>query len=244
LADDEEPADQTVGLGPCTPRYSSPEQIRGEPLTTASDIFTLGIILYELITGSHPFAPSKEGTSLVALDVLRRICEDGPKSLRVSGGIAKTRVGSRNAILLSMGDLESIILKALQKSSSDRYKSVEHFIEDVRNLLDCRPVLAQRQSWWYRTRTFVRRYPGATLSTSFAAFAAIIAIGAILVADRIARNERNYALQQRELAASSARTMISDLAAELETTSAPIERRLELLQRVAAVFDRIDATGR
>jgi eukaryotic-like serine/threonine-protein kinase len=197
LADDEEPADQTVGLGPCTPRYSSPEQIRGEPLTTASDIFTLGIILYELIAGSHPFAPSKEGASLVALDVLRRICEDEPKGLPASGGITKAKGGSRHPVRLAIDDLESIVLKALQKKSSDRYKSVEHFIEDIRNLLDRRPVLAQRQSWWYRTHTFVRRHPGATLSTSVAAFAAIIAVGTILVAGRIARKERNYALQLR-----------------------------------------------
>jgi tetratricopeptide (TPR) repeat protein len=240
LADDEEPADQTVGLGPCTPRYSSPEQIRGESLTTASDIFSLGIILFELITGFHPFGPSEEDTSTAAIDVLRRICEDEPKNIHTWEGTRKSKAGSR----LSIGDLQSIVLKALQKRASYRYKSAEHFIDDIQSLVSCRPVLAQRQSWWYRTRTLARRYPAVTLSVSLATLTAVIAVGAILVASRVATKERDYALQQRELAASSARTMIVDLASALETMSAPIERRLELLQQVASVFDQVDATGR
>jgi serine/threonine protein kinase/tetratricopeptide (TPR) repeat protein len=240
LADDEEPLDQTVGPGPCTPRYTSPEQIRGEPLTTAADIFTLGIILFELISGSHPFGPSKEGTSTASLDVLRRICEDEPKNIGTCECNKKAKTGVRPSIR----DLESIMQKALQKRASDRYKSVEHFIDDIQSLLNCRPVLAQRQSWWYRTRTSVRRHPAVTFSISIAAVVAIVAAAAILLAGRIAQKERNYAFQQRELAASAARAMITDVASALETMSAPIEHRLELLQRVACIFDQIDATGR
>jgi eukaryotic-like serine/threonine-protein kinase len=241
LTDDEESIDQTQGLGPCTPRYASPEQIRGGSITTASDIFVLGIILYELLTGAHPFDTARDGEAFPMIDVLRRICEEEPIKLREHpektrrDGHARQSVGR---------DLQSIILKALQKAPVDRYKSVEYLIDDVQNFVNRRPVLARRQSWWYRTRTLLRRHPTAALASSAAVVVAIIAVGFILASDRTAREERDYALQQRELAASSARTMINDLASSLESMSAPIERRLELLNQVAAVFDQIDATSR
>jgi eukaryotic-like serine/threonine-protein kinase len=244
LADEEESLNQTSGLGPCTPRYSSPEQVRGEPVTTASDVFALGIILQELITGIHPFDPAREVEPAIAFEILRRICEEEPERLREQ---PKRKPGGRGdppLRLLAFGDLQSIIWKALQKRPAERYKSVEYFIDDVQNLLDRRPVLARPQSWWYRTRTFVRRHPTATLSISIALVIGIIAVGFVLASRDTARRERDYALQQRELAASSARTMINDLASTLQSMPAPIERRLELLSRAVAVFDRIDATSR
>jgi tetratricopeptide (TPR) repeat protein len=240
LVDEEESIDQTQGLGPCTPRYSSPEQIRGDSVTTASDIFVLGIILHELVTDAHPFDGAQEGESTPAIAVLRRICEEEPRKPREHPG--KGRGGGRMGRPLG-GDLPSIILKALQKTPSDRYRSVEYLIDDIQNLLDHRPILARPQSWWYRTRTLVRRHPTATFSSSLAIIVGIVALGFIIASDRAARSERDYALQQRELAASSARTMINDLARSLESMSAPIERRLELLKQVAAVFDQIDATS-
>ncbi|HET9375775.1 MAG TPA: serine/threonine-protein kinase [Chthoniobacterales bacterium] len=241
LTDDEESIDQTQGLGPCTPRYSSPEQIRGGSITTASDIFVLGIILYELVTGAHPFDAARDGETSPVIDVLRRICEEEP--IRPRDHPEKTRHHDRIRHSLG-GDLQSIVLKALQKAPADRYKSVEYLIDDVQNFVKRRPVLARRQSWWYRTRTLLRRHPTAALASAAAVVVALIAIGFILASDRTARKERDYALQQRELAASSARSMMNDLASSLESMSAPIERRLELLNQVAAVFDQIDATSR
>jgi serine/threonine protein kinase/tetratricopeptide (TPR) repeat protein len=244
LADDEESLNQTSGLSPCTPRYSSPEQVWGEPVTTASDVFALGIILQELITGIHPFDRAREGEPSRAFEILRRICEEEPEKLREQPKGRPGGRGDRPPRRLAAGDLQSIIWKALQKRPADRYKSVEYFIDDIQNLLDHRPVLARPQSRWYRTRTLIRRHPTAALSISIALVTGIIAIGFVLASDYTARRERDYALQQRELAASSARTMINDLALSLESMSAPIERRLELLQRVAAVFDQFDATSR
>jgi eukaryotic-like serine/threonine-protein kinase len=244
LAVEEESIDQTRGLGPCTPRYSSPEQIRGELVTTGSDIFVLGIILYELVTAMHPFDPANESESTPVIDVLRRICEEEPETLLGQSKKGQSKSGDRGVERLVRGDLQSIIMKALRKRPTERYKSVEHFIDDIQSLLEHRPVLARPQSWWYRSRTLVRRHPTATFSISAAAAVGIVALGFIVASDRAVRRERDYALQQRELAASSARTMISDLASSLESMSAPVERRLELLNRVAAVFDQIEATSR
>jgi serine/threonine protein kinase len=228
--------DQTIGIGPCTPRYSSPEQIRGETVTTATDVFALGIILYELVTGAHPFCSSSETEPCSPFELLRRICEGNPG--RLVEGRESAIPKSRRV------DLEAVILKALQKQPNDRYKSVEYFADDIQNFLDCRPVAARPESWWYRTRRLLQRHPTASLATSVAFAVGVVALGLILASDRVARRERDYALQQRELAASTARAVISDLASTLETMSAPVERRLEMLNQAVQVFDRIDSTSR
>ncbi len=244
LVEEEESMEQTRGVGPCTPRYCSPEQVRGEPVTTASDVFALGIILYELVTGMHPFDRAKESGPVASFEVLRRIREEEPAELRERPQRGQSSLGDRRLRRLVRSDLQSIISKALQKWPAKRYKSVEYLIDDIQNLLDHRPVLARPQSWWYRIRTLVRRHPTATFCASVVLVVGAMALGFILASDQVARRERDYALQQRELAASSARAMINDLASTLQSMSAPIERRLELLNRVAAVFDQIDATSR
>jgi serine/threonine protein kinase/tetratricopeptide (TPR) repeat protein len=229
--------EQTVGIGPCTPRYSSPEQIRGEQVTTAADTFAIGIVLYELLTGAHPFVASKD-TDPAGFETLRKICDDEPRRLA-----DRARTHGRPYQRLK-GDVEAIVSKALQKKPSDRYKSVEHFIDDIESFLDRRPVLARQQSWWYRTNRVVSRHPTATVSMLVAVTVGIFALGATLVSDRVAKQERDYALRQRGLAASAVRTMINEMASSLESMSAPIEHRLELLNRAAAIFDEIDSTSR
>ena len=243
--------DQTLGFGPLTPRYASPEQVRGEPVTTATDIFALGIILYELVTGAHPFEPVGGQAAGARFELMRRICEHEPVRLR--GGDSTNphdheTARSRNSIVRvsrsQRVDLEAIIWKALQKNPGDRYRSVEHFADDIQNCLHRLPVQARPQSWSYRTSTLVQRHPTAAVASALAAIVGVVAIALTLASDQAARNERNYALQQRELAASSARTMISDLASTLQYMSGPIEHRLKTLNQAVEVFDRIDATGR
>ncbi|HTD17435.1 MAG TPA: serine/threonine-protein kinase [Chthoniobacterales bacterium] len=243
--------DQTIGFGPLTPRYSSPEQVRGEPVTTVTDIFALGIILYELVTGGHPFEPAggQEGGA-ARFELMRRICEDEPMRLRAGdSGIPRDREAAwseNSTVRVSRSqrvDLEAIIWKALQKGPGDRYRSVEHFADDIQNFLRRLPVEARPQSWFYRTRRLVQRHPTATVASVLAAIVGLVAFALTLTSDHAARSERNYALQQRELAASSARTMISDLASTLQNMSAPIETRLKMLNQAVEVFDRIDATN-
>jgi eukaryotic-like serine/threonine-protein kinase len=243
--------DQTIGFGPLTPRYSSPEQIRGEPVTTATDIFALGIILYELVTGSHPFGPVRGEGGGTRFDLMRRICEHEPLRLRAGDsailydrGIARPENSTVRVLRSQRGDLEAIILKALQKNPGDRYRSAEHFADDIQNFLNRRPVEARPQSWSYRSRRLVQRHPTATAASALVVIVGVVALALTLASDQVARSEREYALQQRELAASSARTMISDLASTLQNMSAPIETRLKMLNQAVEVFDRIDATSR
>ena len=243
--------DQTIGFGPLTPRYSSPEQVRGESVTTATDIFALGIILYELVAGAHPFAPIGGEGGTARFELMRQICEDEPMRLRAGDSAIprdrKTARSENSIVRVSRSqrvDLEAIIWKALQKNPGDRYRSVEHFADDIQNLLNRLPVEARPQSWFYRSRRLVQRHPTAAVASALAAIVGLGAFALTLTSDHVARSERNYALQQRELAASSARTMISDLASMLQNMSAPIETRLKMLNQAVEVFDRIDATSR
>jgi serine/threonine protein kinase len=243
--------DQTIGFGPLTPRYSSPEQIRGEPVTTATDIFALGIILYELVTGAHPFEPAGGEGGAARFELMRRICEDEPLKLRTGDSASlhdrETARSDDPAVRVSRSqrvDLEAIIWKALQKNPGDRYRSVEHFADDIQNFLNRLPVDARPQSWFYRTRRLVQRHPTAAVASTLAVIVGLVAFALTLASDHVAGSERNYALQQRELAASSARTMISDLASTLQNMSAPVEHRLKMLNQAVEVFDRIDASSR
>jgi hypothetical protein len=142
------------------------------------------------------------------------------------------------------GDLRSIVLKALRKNPAERYRSVEYLIDDIQRLLRHLPVLARPQSWQYRTSRLIRRHPTATVSIALVLIVGLVAFGLTLTSDRTAKHERDYALEQRELAASAARAMIDSLASSLENMSAPIERRLELLNKTVGIFDQIDGTSR
>ena len=169
---------QTVtALGMMTPAYASPEQIRGEIVSTSSDIYSLGLILYELLTG----APAYRFENRRADEIARVICEEEPprpssvisskfqvpssKSITNSNGqstteeVRKTNPKSKIQNPKSLrGDLDNIILKALRKEPARRYASVEQFANDVRRHLDGLPVLARPDTFSYRFEKFVARH--------------------------------------------------------------------------------------
>jgi non-specific serine/threonine protein kinase/serine/threonine-protein kinase len=143
-----------------TPAYASPEQVRGEPITTVSDVYSLGALLYELLAGTppHRFAtPHPSPTEL-----LRVVAEQEP--LRPSAAIAKgenskfgpSRTGHRDSKFLK-GDLDNILLQALRKEPGRRYPGVNAFAEDIRRYLGNFPVRARSDTLRYRTSKFVRR---------------------------------------------------------------------------------------
>ena len=127
--------------------YASPEQIAGQPLTVASDVYSLGVVLYELISGVRPYTLRRG--SHAALE--EAILEVEPRPL---SQVAADRVTRRAA----RGDLDTIALKALRKDPAARYSTVEGFAEDIRRFLQNRPVLARRHGLWYRCSRFVRRH--------------------------------------------------------------------------------------
>jgi eukaryotic-like serine/threonine-protein kinase len=154
--------EETIGVGPFTPRYGSPEQIRGEQVTTATDVFALGIILYELVTGTHPFGYVDEEGPGARFELMRRICEAEPTRL---GSSEKQRVRIPRS---RRGDLEAIMCKALAKKPADRYRSIEHFLDDIQNFRGHRPIAARRQTWWYQANKLVQRHPTAAATAAIA----------------------------------------------------------------------------
>jgi eukaryotic-like serine/threonine-protein kinase len=159
-------------LGMMTPDYASPEQFRGDPVTTATDVYSLGIVLYELLTSTLPF----ELNGLRLDQMLRLVCETEPPRPSESSR-QKSRERWRNPDLLSSprtptdaspypeqvntqalkGDLDNIILKALKKEPERRYESVEQFSTDIRRYLQGLPVSARPDTFAYRASKFISR---------------------------------------------------------------------------------------
>ena len=133
---------------PMTVRYASPEQISGQPITTATDTYCLGLLLFELLTGRYPY-PSEKGSDL---EIAQAIRDHEPR--KPSTAFEGPRSQKRDLV----GDLDSIVLKAMRKEPERRYLSVEQLADDVRRFLTGRTVLARKGTWTYRVGKFARRY--------------------------------------------------------------------------------------
>ena len=161
--------------GLMTPDYASPEQFRGAATSTLSDVYSLGVLLYELLTGERPFTAPAEQVH----ETLRRICEEEPRKPSVAAAKRELR-----------GELDNIVLKAIQKEPARRYASVEQFDEDLRRYLVRQPVLAQRDSLGYRTRKFVARHRGAVAAAAVMVLLLSAGVVATAIEARIAGIER------------------------------------------------------
>ena len=213
LLDDESPESPATALTreggrALTPGYAAPEQLRGEGVTPATDVYALGVLLYQLLTGRHPTA----GNTASAAELLRGTLDTEPTrpSSAVTQPDAGPAAGLRDSTPLRLqrllqGDLDTIITHALRKPAAERYATVAALAEDLRRHRAHEPVVARPDSWAYRTRKFVRRHRGGVA----AGLITLLAIGAGLVGTvwqaqraekqaQLARLERDHA--QRELA--------------------------------------------
>lgn len=152
-----------AGHRPLTPEYASPEQVLGEPITTASDVYQLGVLLYRLLTGSRPYPVTRAsaalgstftGTQPPAPSTAVRRPEEG------GGDAAALRRSTPQRLSRHLqGDLDVIVLKALRREPARRYGSVVEMADDVRRHLDGRPIVARQESRVYRAGKFLRRNP-------------------------------------------------------------------------------------
>jgi len=192
-----------------TPEYASPEQVRGDGITTASDIYSLGVILYELLTGARPYRI--DDASLT--DLLRIICEVDPPppsaQVQENGAadsegmlpaeeraweVAEARHTTSARLPRSLkGDLDAIVMKALRKEPGRRYSSVELLAQDIRHYLDGMPVEARRGSRWYRVQKLVTRHRTGALATLVVAISLIGGAGAAAWQAGVAARERDRA---------------------------------------------------
>ena len=146
-----------------TPEYASPEQVCGGPVTTATDIYSLGAVLYRLLTGAS----------------LRQFDSDSMEAIVAAISAGRITPPGKLASALK-GDLEMILLKALRVEPQERYATFEQFSEDLENYLQSRPIRARKGDAWYRTRKFLRRF---WLPVGAAALAVTGLFGGVLVAN-------------------------------------------------------------
>lgn len=183
-----------------TPRYAAPEQLSANPITTASDGYSLGVLLYELLTGSHPAGAGPCSTvELVKFivdcdppamrDVVRRLPDASP--------VAAARDGTPEKLSRMLtGDLEIIVAKALKKDPADRYFSAAAFAEDLKRYLNGQPIAARGDSAFYRVAKFVRRNRAASVLAAVAVLALAAGVIGTVVQARNARMERDFALRE------------------------------------------------
>ncbi|MCC6929452.1 MAG: serine/threonine protein kinase [Gemmatimonadaceae bacterium] len=204
LGADTAPGETATALWVMTPEYASPEQVRGEPITTATDVYALGAVLYELLCGHR----AHRLTRLTPTEVERAVCDVVPPRMsevvhqpvtmgveHASAGELAARRGSDPQRLTRQlaGDLDTIVARALQKDPARRYPSVDALLEDLHRYRTGRPVLARPDTAWYRLRKFVRRHV-AGVSAGFAMFLALAGgLATTLWQARIARLESRKA---------------------------------------------------
>jgi non-specific serine/threonine protein kinase/serine/threonine-protein kinase len=249
-----EPMASTVpALRAMTPEYASPEQIRGDPMTTASDVYSLGVVLYELLTGHRPYRLK----SRQPLDVMRAVCEEEPEkpSTAISReeeapsptgatqrltpeSVSQTREGQPEKLRRRLkGDIDNIVLMALRKEPMRRYASVEQLSEDIRRHLEGRPVMARKVTLAYRAGKFIKRN---TASVVAVALVIMSLVGGIVMTTRQARIAERRFNDVRALTNSflfEFHDAIKELPGSTPARELVVKRALEYLDRLSQEAD-------
>ncbi|HKE29344.1 MAG TPA: protein kinase [Bryobacteraceae bacterium] len=201
-----------------TPEYASPEQVRGLPVTTAADVYALGLILYELLTGGR----AQPLRTVTPIEIDRVVCESSVKK----------------PSLLAHGldtDLDYIVLMAIRKEPDRRYPSVDAMAEDIRRHLDGRPVIAREGSFRYHASKFIRRNRASIAAGIL--FAAVLIGGTTVATIQARRAERAQALAEVQ----RGRAQVSQHAAEQAALDAQAQRAIADTQRANAEAERKQA---
>ncbi len=229
-----------------TPQYASPEYIKGERVTVATDVYSLGVILYELLTGHRPYRvsdsapheiertvcerdPVKPSTAVVRTEQI--VFRDGSTRSQVTPATVAEARGDQPAKLRRRlaGDLDNIVMMAMRKEPTRRYASAAQFAEDILRHLDRLPVIARRDTLGYRTGKFFRRHTLLATATIALALALIGGIAGTTWQARVARQQRDAAIFAQDHAQSEA---------------LKAERAIEFLKTVFSSVDPAYAEGR
>lgn len=205
-----------------TPQYAAPEQVQQAEVTTATDVYALGVLLYQLLGGGHP---TSENTQ-TRLDRLKAVVEQAPRRLSESVQRQADPTLARHARRLR-GDLDTIVAKALKKRPAERYVNAEGLADDLRRWLAHEPISARPDSRWYVASRFVRRHRLAVAASSLAVLALLGLTGLSVVQAHRAESAEEHAEQRRRQSDELLAYMLGDFADKLR----PIGR-LELLDSI------------
>ena len=211
-----------------TPECASPEQVLGQPVTTASDVYALGVLLYQLLTDQQPY----QFATRTSAEIVRVVCEQEPKKPSTLRSLPE--------------DLDTIVLKAMQKEPGRRYASVERLSEDVRRYLGGMPVSARRDTFSYRAGKFVRRHKTACAAAALVALSLVAGIAATLREARIARRQADIARAERARAEQRfndvrklANSLIFEIHDSIQKLPAATPARKLLLERAVQYLDSL-----
>ncbi len=238
---------QTTVAHAMTPEFASPEQIRGETITTASDVYSLGVLLYQLLTGRSPYSVHTRTPHVMA----KAVCESEPG--RPSAGIAKQGLSAQATECASLrreasaaklsrrmaGDLDEITMMALRKEPSRRYGSAEQFGEDIRRHLEGLPVAASKGSWNYRARKFLQRHRLGMTAAALVMLAILAGGAATLREARIAQANADRAQRRFDDVRRLANSLLFEINDSIEPLPGSIPARKLLVDRALQYLDSL-----
>lgn len=245
-------------LGAMTPGYASPEQLQNKSVTTATDIYSLGVILYELLSGHRPFETKEDDVK----EIYKAVLESEP----VPPSMASVECGVRSAELKTASqandtgkanktkrktnppsafrlphskDLDNIVLKALRKEPERRYSSAETFAEDIHRHQRGLPVLARPNTFLYRAEKFIKRNRASVIGGVLISLAIVLGIAATLWQARVARAERAKAEKRFKDVRQLANSYLFDIYPEIENLEGSLKAREKIITNALQYLDSL-----
>ncbi|CAN5600643.1 hypothetical protein BH18VER1_BH18VER1_11800 [soil metagenome] len=232
-AEDELYTQTAPGWRAMTPHYASPEQINGGRITTASDVYSLGVLLYELLSGQKPYQ-LRTGTSE---EMARAIAEQEPTRPSVAlAGNPKSQTPNPKRL---SGDLDNIVLMALRKEPERRYASAAALAEDIQRHLEGRPVLAHQDSFSYRASKFVSRHKAGVLVAILFLLALLSGITATLWQSHLRQVQRARAEKRFNDVRHLANSNLFDVYPEVENLAGSLKAREKILTNALKYLDSL-----
>jgi non-specific serine/threonine protein kinase/serine/threonine-protein kinase len=220
-------ADRTItSVRLMTPECASPEQVRGWPATTASDVYALGVLLYHLLTGETPY----RFTNRTPEEIAQVVCETEPKR--------------PSAVKPLSQDLDNIILKAMHKEPARRYISAEQLAEDVRRYLEGLPIIARKDTFRYRAGKFVGRHKAASAAAALVAISLTGGMAATLWEAHVAQMERARAERRFNDVRDLANSLMFEVHDAIQTLPGSTAARRLIVDRALKYLNRLaEQTG-